>query len=369
MNITEVPGGPFLRQLPSIINTRWNRAFPAWITAAGLTAVLVVSIMTGAAASSMTVTDSLGRTISLDLPIRKIVALNSDTLEVLRTLDAEELVVGVISEIGRDPGFWESLAGKTPVGSWRDPDIEAIAALQPDLVIAYGRNPGSSLEERLGFFGIQVLRFDFYKIKTLEKEVAVLGELLGREKEARRFCEWHHRYLEMIKKGVPTDARHPTVYIESYSDYHAAGPGSGGDQMCVMAGGRNAAEGFDIPYPLVTPEWVMVQNIDVIVKAASCSDGCNVTVATLNHRRDVVMNRPGWNRIPAVRAGDVYVMESSIWTGPRAVIGIAFMAKWFHSGLFPDLDPGAMNREYLESFQGVSCQGTFVSNKGAKDIK
>ncbi len=366
-----MPGGLFLRQLLSIINARWNRIILvlSWITAAGLTTALVVSTMTGAAASSVTVTDSLGQTISLDLPIQRIVALNSDTLEVLRTLDAEELVVGVFSEIGRDSGFWGSLAAKTPVGSWRDPDIEAIAALNPDLVIAYSRNPGSSLEERMRIFGIQVLRFDFYKIETLEREVEVLGELLGREKEARRFCEWHHRYLEVIQKGITPDASRPTVYIESYSDYHAAGPGSGGNQMCVMAGGKNAAEGFDIPYPRVTPEWVMVQNIDVIIKAASCGDGCNVAVATLNRRREAVMDRPGWNRIPAVRAGDVYVMESSIWTGPRAVIGIACMAKWFHPGLFPNLDPRAMHREYLASFQGVSCQGTFVSDKEAKDIK
>jgi len=333
------------------------------IKAAGMiAAVLVVLSSSGAAeAASLRITDSLDREVLLELPVRRVVALNSDSLEILRVLDAEDLVVGVFSEIVRDRRFWGQLAERKGVGSWRDPDIEAIASLQPDLVLAYARNPGASLEARLKAFGIQVLRLDFYKIENLEREVRVLGDLLDKSGKAEAFCAWHHRCLELIRERTAAAVVRPDVYVESYSSFHAAGPGSGGNQMCLLAGGRNVAEAFEISYPRVTPEWVLAQDVDIIVKAASGSYGGEATSQSLNRIRDEIRGRPGWSRIPAVRDGAVYVMESSVWTGPRAVIGIAYMARWFHPGLFPDLDPEAMHREYLETFQGVEYGGTFVA--------
>ena len=311
----------------------------------------------------MDIEDSSGKTIQVSLPVSRVVALNSDTLEVLRTLKAEDTVVGVFSEIVREREFWGDLAERTKIGSWRDPDMEAIATLDPDLVIAYTRNPGPVLEQKMALFGIQVLRLDFYKVDTMEREVQVLGQLLKRQEEAARFCEWHRRYLEMIRDGIARTERRPAVYIESYSDYHAAGLGSGGNEMCALAGGRNIAAELAVPYPRVTPEWVVSRNPEVIVKAASNRNAfISSDPAPLNQRREVLLNRPVWRHIAAVSSGNVHVMNSAVWTGPRAIIGIAHMVRWFHPALFPDLDPEALHGEYLENFQGVAYRGVFVSD-------
>ncbi|MBW1722558.1 MAG: ABC transporter substrate-binding protein [Deltaproteobacteria bacterium] len=143
----------------------------------------------------MTIEDARGRKVRLSLPIKTVVALNSDILEILRTLKAEDCVAGVFSEVVREREFWGDLAQRPKVGSWREPNMEAIAALKPDLVIAYSRNPGQLLENKMALFGIQVLRLDFYKVDTLEREVRVMGQLLNREKEAVRFCDWYRRHL------------------------------------------------------------------------------------------------------------------------------------------------------------------------------
>ncbi|WP_456385540.1 ABC transporter substrate-binding protein [Desulfolithobacter sp.] len=333
----------------------------SWLTAT-LVFVLVLN-GTAAFSASITVQDSLGREVGVSLPVNRIVALNSDTLEVLRTLKAEDLVVGVFSGINRESGFWGDLVRKPKVGSWQDPDMEAIAALKPDLVIAYSRNPGPLLEQKMALFGIQVLRLDLYKTETLGREVMVLGKLLKREKEARLFCNWHRQHIEMIRRKIDGVLTRPAVYIESYTDYHAAGPGSGGHEMCALAGGRNIAAGLFIPYPHVTPEWVVSENPEVIIKAASCGNGYTLKDATpFNRRRDAILNRPAWRHITAVSTGNVHVMDSAIWTGPRAIIGIAYMARWIHPHLFTDLDPGALHRQYLENFQGVSYKGVYVSD-------
>jgi len=311
----------------------------------------------------VSIRDSLGRTIHVPYPVRRIVALNSDVLEIVRTLRAKEYIVGVFSEIVREPEFWGDLAQKPKVGSWRDPDLEAIAVLAPDVVVAYGRNPGPALEQKANLLGIQVLRLDFYKIDKLEEEVRTFGLLLDRRQEAEHFCELHRQHLKMIQERVTLTSRRPKVYIESYTDYHAAGPGSGGHEMCILAGGSNIAANLSIPFPRVTPEWVLTKNPEVIVKAASYGNGYSLkNPIPFNQRRDVIMRRPAWHFIPAVKAGNVHVMDSAIWTGPRAIIGVSHMVRWIHPDLFSDLDPKALHRTYLEIFQSVPYKGVFVSD-------
>jgi len=324
---------------------------------------LLLRLNATAAAQSIAVRDSLGRQVTVALPVQRVVALNSDCLEVLRTLQARDLVVGVYAEIVRERNFWGQLALRPKVGSWREADVEAIAALQPDLVIAYGRNPGPELEKKAAVFGIPVLRLDLYKIDALEREVTLLGRLLGRDEEAGRFCRWHREHLDFLRRRLARAPSRPPVYVESYTDYHTVGPGSGGHEMCALAGGRNIAAGLSIPYPRVTPEWVVTQDPEVIVKAAAWGGGYALPGAEpFNRRRDAIMGRRGWNHIRAVKTGRVHVIDSSIWTGPRAVIGLAHLVRWFHPALFADLDPEAWHREYLEMFQGIPYRGVYVSD-------
>jgi len=353
--------------LPSVlydINMLHQRPLKKRLLIVGLTAALLLAPQASSAKeAAVTIKDALGRTVHVPYPVRRIVALNSDVLEIVRTLKAEEYIVGVFSEIVREPEFWGGLAKKPKVGSWRDPDLEAITALAPDVVVAYGRNPGPALEQKANLLGIQVLRLDFYKPNKLEEEVRTLGLLLDRRQEAERFCEWHQRHLKMIQERVTRTSHRPKVYIESYSDYHAAGPGSGGHEMCILAGGSNIADSLSIPFPRITPEWVLDKNPEVIVKAASYGNGFSLkTPAHFNQRRDAILRRPAWHHIPAVISGNVHVMDSAIWAGPRAMIGVGHMVRWFHPAFFSDLNPEALHRTYLETFQGVPYKGIFVSD-------
>ncbi len=61
--------------------------------------------------------------------------------------------------------------------------------------------------------------------------------------------------------------------MESYNDYIASGPGSGADEMCSIAGGYNIGREFNIPYPHVSPEWIVSQDPEIIIKPASWGKG------------------------------------------------------------------------------------------------
>lgn len=327
----------------------------------GLAAHALQRAAAGTAGKKITVKDASGCSIDVRLPVKGIVVLTSDALEVIRAIKAEGLVKGVNSGISKDPLFWPELKNRPGVGNWRNPNYELIAELGPDIVIGYAGRPGPVMEKKLGSFGIQVVRLDFYKLLTLEREVEILGKILNREKEAEQLIAWYAKNRKNIQERVKQLRRRPRVYVESYSKYHTTGPGSGGNEMCVLAGGRNVAEGFSIPYPEVSPEWILVKNPQVIIKAAAVANAYAATGAgPLKEIREEIAARPAWDNIRAVREGKVYVMEGSIWTGPRAIIGIGYMAKWFHPDMFKDFDPEGLHREYLERFQGIKYRGAFV---------
>jgi iron complex transport system substrate-binding protein len=305
--------------------------------------------------------DATGQIVEVRLPVKKLAVLTSDALEVIRALKAEDLVAGVNTGIAEDPLFWPKLKNKPGVGSWRGADYELIVELNPDIVIGYARQPGQDMEKKLAPLGITVIRLDFYKIHSMVKEIEILGRILGKEQEARQLISWYQEKLNLIARESMPLRNRPDAYVENYSKYHTTGPGSGGHEMCVLARGHNIASNFSIPYPEITPEWVLAKNPHIIVKAAALSN-CFAMIDRdpLKSVRDKIMARPAWDNIRAVQDGKVYVMASDIWTGPRAIIGISYMAKWFHPEVFKYLDPGKLHREYLEKFQGIKYQGVYV---------
>ena len=333
----------------------------AIVTGLSILLLALICASMGTASKTITITDSKNRSIQVKLPVERIVVLPSDALEMVRALGAKDLVVGISDGIPREPLFWPELKDRPVVGRWSEVNHELIAELKPDLVICYGRWPGPNLEKKLEPFGIKVVRLDFYKIPFLEKDVETLGRILEKEKRARQFIDWYREKLTLIEKRSKHFGKLPDVYVESYTEYHSVGPGSGAHDMCVLAGGHNIASDSSIPYPKVTPEWVLAKNPHAIIKASTVRN-CYAMIdsGTLKHVRNRIMARPAWDNIRAVQDGKVYVMASNIWTGPRAIIGISYMAKWFHPDLFKDLDPEELHREYLRRFQDIKYQGIYV---------
>ncbi|GAB6888032.1 iron ABC transporter substrate-binding protein [Desulfothermus okinawensis JCM 13304] len=314
-------------------------------------------------AKTIKVIDCLGRKIEISLPIKRIVVLNSDALEVVRLLNAEDLVVGVYSKITKEPEFWGNLVNLPKVGNWNSANFEKIAILNPDLVIAYGTNPGPELDTKLKTLHISLLRLNFYKINTFKKELITISNILDKKREAKKFLEWYEKKLKFVKNKLLNTKNRPKVYVESYNDYIASGPGSGADEMCSIAGGYNIGREFNIPYPHVSPEWIVSQDPEIIIKPASWGKGYSrKSKDFFNKIKNNIINRPGFFLTKAVKNNRVYVIDSSIWCGPEAIIGIGYLVKWFYPTLFQKFDPSLWHKEYLERFQKIPYKGYYVSN-------
>ncbi|MFP4475643.1 MAG: ABC transporter substrate-binding protein [Desulfatibacillaceae bacterium] len=324
-------------------------------------ALLAVASLAHGAERRVVVQDATGREVELRTPIKRVVALNTDGIEVLRILGCVHLVVGTSSLAQKEPEFFPEIQGLPNVGKWNDPDAEAIVALRPDLVLCYGHSPGRTLETKVGGLGIQILRMDCYRPSTILDEVWALARVFGRESAARDYMDWARERKEAVRQCVERSGEQAVAYMEAYSDYKASGPGTAMDELCELAGGVNIARATGLQNAEVTTEWVLSCAPEVVVKAGSLKRAYGATspeeIGGIHAR---MLARPGWETMPAAKNGRVHVLAAAIGPGPRAAVGLTYMATWFHPKACADLNPEAVHREYLERFQGLPLQGHHV---------
>jgi iron complex transport system substrate-binding protein len=275
-----------------------------------------------------------------------------------------------------DPTFFPEYQGTANLGSIWAPDYEQAAAVRPDAIFLYATLSESFCDEIETTLmsidpGIRFFRFDSYRPAVYADEVRKLGLLLGNEEGAERFLAFHRNVTGTVAERlsrVPADDRMP-VYLENWNDYKSAGKGSGYDEKIELAGGRNIFADIMVEYPVVDPEAVISRNPDVIVKIVGAGELAfggygDDDPSSFETVRCSIGSRPVWDRIGAVRDDRVYVIHTDVIGGPEYFIGVAYMAKWFYPDLFPDLDPRAIHRQYLDEFQRLDYDldehGTFV---------
>lgn len=326
-----------------------------------LTAIVLVSLFPIAPADARQVRDCFGHTVTVPDRVNRIVVLSRDMLELVRAMDAMPLVVGVSDTLLRDPDFWPELRGMPMVGRWSEPDYEAVAKCKPDLLLAYGRYPGAEAEGKLAAAGIPILRLEVYMLSGFDQAARTLGVVLGREPAMEKLLAWRADKFARLAACRRQTVEQPRVFLEGFHAQQAWGPGTAGDESLGAAGARNLAATLPTSYGEVSPEWVLAGQPDAIIKVSARDKRYQATDdAALRAEAQTIRNRPGYDAIPAVRQGKVYVLASEIHGGPRAPIGTAYEFRWLHPDLCQDIDPAAWNKEYLEKFQHVPMQGFYA---------
>ena len=328
----------------------------------------------------MTIVDAEGAAKTVSMPVEEIIALNSDCIEAIRAIGANDRIVGIESSTSRKTLFFPELSMLPSIGRGSGPDIEKILEMEPDIVIAYAPkiyNPGhEELEDKLEP-AVTVIRLDLFNRGTdkLREEMMKLGFMLGEVENALGYVEWYDGYVDTIEERVLTipDADKPTVFL----DWCASGDtarhtmAKGGlSEVCEKAGGNNIAADLPVPYPVVDLEWILERNPEVIVGYSHgrwFKGGCGYEtddesdVATYHEE---IMGLVGFANMEAVGTGRVHIMGADIVTSPVYPVGLAYQAKWFHPELFEDLDPEAIHQEYIDEFCGIDYDvaehGVFV---------
>ena len=318
----------------------------------------------------LTIVDTVGRNVTIDKPLERIIVLNRNTVEMMRSLNLEkERIVSVSTDVLKKEIFFPEFKDCPSVGSARSPDIEKILELKPDAVFIYATTMTPTwVQEKLEDAGITVVRFDCFKPETYVEEADKLGYIFGKRDEVDNFIEFYERCLNSIKEKVeeiPEDEK-TKIYIERFrKPYSTSGKGVALHQIIELAGGNNIFSDLS-GHINVDPEEVIIRNPIIIVKQAYTRTeyGYNVDdTKGLKDVRDEIMGRPELGDVSAVKNKKVYVVIKEI-TGGKHFIAIGYMAKWFYPDLFEDIDPEAIHQEYLTRFQRLDFDleehGVFV---------
>jgi iron complex transport system substrate-binding protein len=125
-----------------------------------------------------TIVDSLGREITIEEPIKRIITLGNYRTEAVKVLGATDKLVGMDQNSYEATNYFSDLLNLPVVGTWSEPDYEMIAELDPDVVITSAHSGRvSQMEEMLCDFDIVVIGFDFYRDDIIKSEVEKLGYL------------------------------------------------------------------------------------------------------------------------------------------------------------------------------------------------
>jgi iron complex transport system substrate-binding protein len=319
----------------------------------------------------LTVVDTVDRIVTVKKPVERIVAF-CPGLAPTQILDVVDKVVGVTKYTKKEEYsiLYPELSKLPRVGSYFQPDYEKILELEPDLVITYGKplwKPGSASEELVEILkpvGGVAIGLNFYTPFEQVEEMKKLGYILDKEKEAEEFTDFYKGVLNPIKEKTEklSEEDKPRIYYEQ-KKYQTFTKLSGYQQIIDLDGGINIAADLAGMWCYVDPEWVMIENPDIVLKKIRHGAWATDNLIPMKEAREEFMNRPELANVTAVKDGKVYVF--SIGMGAHThFITTAYIAKWFHPTLFEDLDPKAIHQEYLTKFLGLDYDldkhGVFV---------
>nr|WP_236599200.1 helical backbone metal receptor [Ramlibacter monticola] len=252
------------------------------------------------AAAELRLTDDRGVGVTLPRSPRRIVSLLPSLTETVCELGECARLVGV----DRYSNFPAAVQALPQVGGGEDPNIEAVVALRPDVVLMATSSGGAP---RLEALGLKVLALEPRTAAEVQRVAETLGRLLE-VRDAQRLWRDIDAGVAAAARSLPAAARGARVYFEVGPGPYAAGPGSFIGEILQRLGARNIVAPELGPFPLVNPEFVVRTDPDLILIGLRDAPG--------------LAQRPGWANLRALREKRICLFDDAqsdvlLRPGPR----------------------------------------------------
>jgi len=263
-------------------------------------------------------------------PAQRIVSTAPSITELLYALGLGDRVVGV-DRYSRYPV--EALR-KPKIGDYANPNLEAIAALRPDLVII-PTNP-VKLADRLGLLRLKVLEIDQESIAKLYDSFRIVGQAAGATAQAAKLAATVQSQLETVRRRAAPLKKTRMMFVVGRTPNRldgliVVGQASYLNEIIALAGGENVFRDAVASYPGVSLEEVLARNPDVIVDMGDMADTVGVTE---EHKREVTSLWERLASVNAVKQHRVFAVASDIYVvpGPRVVDAAKAFFEMLHPG-------------------------------------
>ena len=250
---------------------------------------------------------------------RRIVCLTEEPTEVLYALGEQDRIVGISGFTVRPP---QARREKPKVSAFTSAKIGEILKLQPDFVVGFS-DIQADIARELVKAGVEVWISNHRSVEGILDYVRRLGALVGAGARAEAYADELRRGLDAIEREAASLPRRPRVYFEEWDEPPITG-------IRWVAELIRIAGGDDIfPERAVEPlaKARILEDAGEVVRRAP--DLILGSWCGKKFRPEKVAARPGWDAIPAVRAGQLHEIKSPVilQPGPAALtVGVAQIA-------------------------------------------
>ena len=276
-------------------------------------ALLIACFAAMLPAHALQVVDDRGIAVTFARSPQRIVSVLPSLTEGVCALEQCHRIVGV----DRYSNHPASVRRLPVVGGGIDPNIEAIVALKPDVVLLA---VSSRASERLESLGIKVVALETKNHADVRRVLKKLGALLEIPDAVGADRLWRviDASVEAAAQSLPPTAKNIRVYFEVSRGPYAAGESSFIGETLARLGVKNIIPAALGPFPRINPEFVVRANPDLIMVGS--------------RSMEAMAAYPGWSSIKAVKEQRicVYGVDESdvvVRPGPRMAEAARIMAK------------------------------------------
>ena len=277
----------------------------------------------------LTVTDMLGRSVTIAAKPAAVAAISPTTVEYV-------FAVGATSKTrSTSVKFPATATSAKDIGPSYQPNLELIAAEQPDLIVADSVIQPQLMESLTGL-GVPVIFIGAQVFSDVPKGLRLIGQVLDEQAAGEEAATALEKTLTDLKAKVPAQQPKVLVLNGTPDDFYAAKPESYVGDLVQLLGGDNVAKGApDVGrfpgYTKLSLETILTSKPDVVLAITAGPPGSTTITASLS-------SNPAWADVPAVQNGHVSEISMEIYLqapGPRAGDALTELAKLLYPSTTP----------------------------------
>jgi iron complex transport system substrate-binding protein len=234
------------------------------------------------APAAVTFVDDGGDSVSVVLPARRVASLIPATTELFFAIGAGDAVVGRTNWCN-----YPAAAARVPnLGDGMSPNIEAIIAARPDLVVLYRSAQNEGVADRLRSLGIPAIQLRTDSLSDVSRLARLFGRLTGHVPDADTMVARFER--ELAESTTPAAGTRPSVFLLVWNQPPmTVGAGSYISELIERAGGRNLFADLPASSGTVSIEAVTARDPDFVL--------------TFDEAVPAFARQPEWQTVRAVR--------------------------------------------------------------------
>ena len=258
----------------------------------------------------------------------RIVSLAPNLTEILFALGLGDKIVAVSS----DSDYPVQAALKEKVGTFWQPNTEAIIAAKPDLVLTLSFEQQKTVAETLKQLRINVLTLKIEKIDELLSAIRQIGTATGKLEAADTLVADITERMNNLKLKLAQAQKPKVLWVIQTEPLRVAGRNTFVNELIQSAGGENAIGPTIQQYPSLGSEELLASDPQVIIQSAMGREDLS------QQQLSAEAFWAKWPTLPAVKNKKIYVInpDTVLRLGPRFADGIELIAKQLHPDIFAE---------------------------------